>query len=101
MSIVIGCDSFLALRNVRNGELGRRLEEVEVWVDPHQLKGSLEAQPDGVTVAPLIDFDFRQDPLLEKIISRAYEARKSYRDGWTLWHERLGSIYRGPAQPAW
>lgn len=101
MSIVIGCDSFLALRNVRNGELGRRLEEVEVWVDPHQLKGSLEAQPEGVTIAPLIDFDFRQDQLLEKQISRTYEARKSYRDGWTLWHECLGSIYRGPSQPAW
>ena len=35
MSIVIGCDSFLALRNVRNGDLGRRLdgERVMVWVD--------------------------------------------------------------------
>lgn len=94
MSIVIGCDSFLALRNVRNGDLGRRLENLQVWVDPKQLEGSERAAPPGAVVQPLVDFDYLSDPWLGELIPPAYEARKAYYDGWTLWNERIGSIGR-------
>jgi len=87
MSIVIGCDSFLALRNVRNGDLGRRLagERVLVWVDPHQLAGSRAAQSEGVELDCLEEFDAAHDPGLAGLLRRAYLARKCYYDPATQW----------------
>jgi len=87
MSIVIGCDSFLSLRNVRNGDLGRRLanHRVLVWVDPLQLKGSCMAQPDGIELGPLEEFDAHKNERLARLLRRAYLARKSYYDPATIW----------------
>src|SRR5437660_7570606 len=96
MSIVIGCDSFLALRNVRNGDLGRRLdgERVMVWVDPHQVEGSRVVQPAGVELGCLEDFDARRDPRLRRLLHRAYLARKCYYDPGTEWVEFRSSSDR-------
>ena len=100
MSIVIACDSFLSLRNVRNGDLGRRLtaltgERVVVLVDPAQYEGSLQAKPDGVELDRLIDFRAAEDPGLEPLIRHAYHTRKSYYDPETLWTRVRASVYRG------
>ena len=45
MSIIIGCDSFLALRNVRSGGLGRWLagESVHVHVSYDEIERRLNA----------------------------------------------------------
>jgi hypothetical protein len=96
MSIVIGCDSFLALRNVRNGDLGRRLagEQVIVWVDPHQFAGSRAAQPAGVELGCLEDFDPGQEEGLRTLLHRAYLARKCYYDPGTQWVELRWSSHR-------
>lgn len=94
MSVVIGCDSFLSLRNVRNGDLGRRLKDLRVWVDPNQLAGSRVACPEGVEIDSLIDFDPMENPALDSLIDATYQARKAYYDGWTHWNEQVGSIYR-------
>lgn len=96
MSVVIACDSFLALRNVRNGNLGRRLtgERVIVWVDPHQLAGSRAAQPEGVELGCLEDFDAGQDDGLRGLLRRAYLARKCYYDPSTQWVDFRGSSHR-------
>jgi hypothetical protein len=96
MSIVIGCDSFLSLRNVRNGDLGRRLagHQVMVWVDPHQLEGSRMAQPEGVELGCLEDFDARQDAQLRRLVNRAFLARKCYYDPITRWAEFKLSSHR-------
>ena len=57
MSIVIGCDSFLALRNVRNGDLARHLEgeHVVAFVHPSQYEGSVAVAPD-VAVSDMVVF---------------------------------------------
>jgi hypothetical protein len=95
MSIVIACDSFLALRNVRNGELARHLsDEVHVWVDPNQYEGSLAACPYGVHMGVLEDFDPRSDPRLHRVLQSAYLARKCRRDPVTQWVIFKGSSYR-------
>jgi hypothetical protein len=96
MSIVVGCDSFLALRNVRNGDLGRRLagERVIVWVDPHQFAGSRAAQPEGVELGCLEDFDARQERALRSLLHRAYLARKCYYDPGTQWVDFRWSTHR-------
>lgn len=96
MSIVIGCDSFLALRNVRNGDLGRRLagERVIVWVDPHQFAGSRAAQPEGVELGCLEDFNAGQDAGLQGLLRRAYLARKCYYDPATQWVHFKRSSHR-------
>jgi hypothetical protein len=94
MSVLIGCDSFLALRNVRNGRLGTLLDDVHVLVDPPQLAGSEAARPDGVTIGKLVDFDPYADPALSRLFYSTYLARKAYYDGWTLWNELRGSVYR-------
>ncbi len=101
MSIVIGCDSFLSLRNVRNGELGRRLagEEVLVLVDPNQYEGSLQAQPEGVQIGRLLDFDPHDDPQLHRTVMEAYYTRKSYYDPTTFWVKLRASSYRGHPRP--
>src|SRR5439155_8427658 len=80
-------DSFLALRNVRNGDLGRRLagERVIVWVDPHQVAGACAAQPRDVELGCLEDFDAGQERGLRVLLSRAYLARKCYYDPATQW----------------
>lgn len=89
MTIVIACDSFLALRNVRNGNLGTRLsaagERVVVLVDPAQYEGSLQRAPDDVEIRRLLPFDAREEPQLKPLMDRAYMARKSYYDPKTLW----------------
>jgi len=94
MSFVIGCDSFLSLRNVRNGDLGGKLKDLRVWVDPQQLAGSQVACPEGVELDSLIDFDPVEHRGLGELIDRTYQARKAYFDGWTHWNEQVGSIYR-------
>ena len=96
MSVVIGCDSFLALRNVRNGDLGRRLEgeRVIVWVDPQQFQGSYAARPAAVELGCLEDFDVRQEPELRDLSNRAYLARKCYYDPGTAWVELRQSSHR-------
>ena len=95
MSIVIGCESFLALRNVRNGNLGRWLEgqQVLVWVNPHQFLGSSVVKPEEVELGYLEDFDARRDEKLYRILSKAYSARKSYYDPITHWVDFLWSSY--------
>lgn len=107
MSIVIGCDSFLSLRNVRNGDLGRRLagERVIVLVDPSQYQGSLEACPDGVELDRLLPFDSSVDPGLCELANRAYYTRKSYYDPMTFLAKLRASSYqnnllRGPKRMA-
>jgi len=102
MTIVIGCDSFLSLRNVRNGDLGRRLasERVLVLVDPHQYEGSLQARPDGVEIGRLLDFNPHNDPRLHEAITQAYYTRKSYYDPATFWVKLRTSSYRGNPRPS-
>ncbi|NDJ77739.1 MAG: hypothetical protein GYB65_15915, partial [Chloroflexi bacterium] len=89
MTIVIGCDSFLALRNVRNGDLGHRLKEqgerVVVLVDPQQYEGSLDRAPRDVEIQRLLPFDPYHDPGIQPAMYRAYMARKAYYDPKTLW----------------
>ncbi len=96
MTIVIGCDSFLALRNVRNGDLGRRLdgERVTVLVDPGQIRGSVLAAPPGVEVRPLLEFDARKDATLFHLFEQAYMARKCYYDTATMWQKLQTSSYQ-------
>jgi hypothetical protein len=94
MAIIIGCDSFLSLRNVRNGNLGRHLDDVHVLVDPNQLQGSLMARPAGVEIGALVDFDASREPALSRLFDQTYMARKAYYDGWTLWTELWGSKSR-------
>ena len=59
--IFIACDSFLALRNVRNAELGTKMSEkgytVKVFVDPHQIEGSKSASIPDIVIEPLLDFN--------------------------------------------
>lgn len=89
MTIVIGCDSFLALRNVRNGDLGHLLSaaghRVVVLVDPQQYEGSLDRAPRDVEIERLLPFDPYTDKVLYPPMHRAYMARKSYYDPATLW----------------
>ncbi|MBI5855633.1 MAG: hypothetical protein HZB35_10500, partial [Nitrospirae bacterium] len=96
MSIVIGCDSFLALRNLRTGLLDRWLngEEIHVWVDPRQLAGSQRVKPEGVELACLEEFDVRKDSRLMKQVLAAYHARKCYYDPATIWADFLLSSHR-------
>ncbi|HEX3230629.1 MAG TPA: hypothetical protein VHQ95_16740 [Pyrinomonadaceae bacterium] len=94
MRAVIGCDSFLSLRNIRNGNLGELIEGLHVLVDPNQLPGSQIARPPKVSIGPLVDFDPYRDPELGQQLSATYLARKAYYDGWTLWNQMRGSSYR-------
>ena len=105
MSVVIACDSFLALRNVRNGALGSRLaeagERVLVWVDPHQEAGSRMACPDDVELDSLEDFDAGAVAGLRSLQRRAYLARKCHYDPRTQWVEfRLSAHRRHRSNPA-
>lgn len=100
MSIILACDSFLSLRNVRNGNLGRRLgeltgEAVTVLVDPAQFEGSQAACPEGVELGRLLEFSASSDPSLEPLMTRAYLTRKSCYDPATLWTKVRASCYRG------
>ena len=96
MSIVIGCDSFLSLRNVRNGDLGRKLrgERVLVLVDPSQYKGSEAACPPAIELDTFLEFDPGADPILGRLLDRSYYTRKSYYDPGTLWIKLRASSYR-------
>ncbi|MEP7293457.1 MAG: hypothetical protein ABI835_16855, partial [Chloroflexota bacterium] len=89
MTVVIGCDSFLSLRNVRNGELGRRLsgQRVVVMVAPDQYAGSAQVVPEGVEIERLLDFEVERDPALARLMDRAYLARKAYYDPRTMWEK--------------
>lgn len=90
MSIFIACDSFLALRNVRNAELGTRLKQsgytVDVFVDPNQIEGSKAAQVPDINIRPLIDFKPQPDRYWElfKWLQRMEWSRKSYGDPGTF-----------------
>ncbi len=96
MSIVIGCDSFLALRNVSIGQLGRWLAgtDVHVWVDPNKLAGSRVACPLGVHIDRMEEFDPQQDPWLSRFHASIGFARKCYRDPRTIWADFLYSSHR-------
>lgn len=96
MSIVIGCDSFLALRNVRNGNLGQHLHDrgLVVLVDPSQYQGSLNAAPPGVEIRSLLEFDARKDTRLSSLMNRAYVARKSFYDPATMWEKFRTSSHK-------
>ncbi|HRE48884.1 MAG TPA: hypothetical protein PLD47_14250 [Aggregatilineales bacterium] len=89
MAVVIGCDSFLALRNVRNGNLGERLagSRVVALVDPHQYAGAVQTAPSGVEIGCLLEFDPRRDPPLYRLMERTYYARKCYYDPATQWQD--------------
>jgi hypothetical protein len=89
MSILLGCDSFLALRNVRNGDLGRHLRGHDpiALVDPNQYDGSLAVAPAGVRVDRLLDTLWMKDPALKPFIHRAYYARKAVADPRTIWQD--------------
>jgi hypothetical protein len=96
MTVVIGCDSFLALRNVRNGDLGRHLHDkgVVVLVDPSQYAGSAAIAPRDVEVRCLLDFDARKDPKLFALMTRAYIARKAYYDPATMWEKLRNTSHK-------
>ena len=96
MSIIIGCDSFLALRNVRTGNFGRWLDgkRVLVWVDKRQLPGSKAVQPEGTEIGSLEDFDVPNDPLLDRHLANVGHARKCYYDPSTIWADFLFSSSR-------
>ncbi|MBI3951341.1 MAG: hypothetical protein HY314_12900 [Acidobacteria bacterium] len=96
MAIIIGCDSFLSLRNVRNGDLGWRLagERVLVLVDPNQFEGSLAACPAGVDLGRLLDFDPYADSQLGRLLLQSYCARKSYYDPGTFWVKLQAMSYK-------
>lgn len=95
MSIIIGCDSFLALRNVRSGELGRWLasESVQVWVDPRHLPGSQAVKPEGTTLGCLEE-DVRNDPVMDRLLLGVGYARKCYYDPATIWADFVYSSHR-------
>jgi hypothetical protein len=102
MSIIIGCDSFLSLRNVRNGELGLRLhgERVIVLVDPNQYDGSLAVCPPGVELGRLFEFNPSKDPSLARLLNQAYYTRKSFYDPITFWTSLRESTYRNHPRPS-
>jgi hypothetical protein len=99
MSIVIACESFLALRNVRNGDLGRRLDDLHVWVDPGQMEGSRLACPPGAVIEPLLDFHQRNDSVLHGTMKTAYNARKTFLEANTHRHKRIANVYQTCPQP--
>ena len=100
MTAIIGCDSFLSLRNVRNGNLGQYLIGLQVLVDPNQLTGSRQACPD-TQIHPLIDFNVDSDPIMASIFQKSYLARKAFYDPTTLWTEMRGSIGRNHPSRRW
>ncbi|MFZ6031503.1 MAG: hypothetical protein ACOYYS_27645 [Chloroflexota bacterium] len=87
-SIFIGCDSFLALRNVRNADLGTQLAQkrfaVKVFVDPHQFIGSKAANIPDIDVFPLFDFHIPEYKTLSHWLSRMELSRKSFKDPGTF-----------------
>ncbi len=95
MTIAIGCDSFLALRNIRNGGFSQHLhdERLVALVAPSQYEGSLAVAPEGVEIRPLLEFDARKDPHLRALMERAYLARKCYYDPRTMWEKMKTSSY--------
>jgi hypothetical protein len=100
MTAIIGCDSFLSLRNVRNGTLGQYLNGLHLLVDPNQLPGSRMACPE-TQIDPLIDFNVDLDPTMGSIFLKSYLARKAYYDPRTLWTEMRGSIGRNYPKQRW
>jgi hypothetical protein len=100
MTAIIGCDSFLSLRNVRNGDLDQYLDELHVLVDPDQLTGSRIACPQ-IQIDPLIDFNVDSEPAMARLFLKSYLARKAYHDPGTLWTEMLGSIGRNYPNRKW
>jgi hypothetical protein len=96
MSIIIGCDSFLALRNVRSGGLGRWLagEPVQVWVDPRHFPGAQPVKPEGTELGCLEEFDIRKDPVLERFLFSVGYAHKCYYDPATIWADFVYSSHR-------
>lgn len=96
MSIIIGCDSFLALRNVQIGNLGHWLAgtPIKVWVDPKHFAGSLHITSENIAVDCLEDFDVRTDPHLNRLLFAGSCARKCYYDPATIWADFLYSSHR-------
>ncbi len=101
MSVIIGCDSFLSLRNVRNGNLGRHLEDLTVLVDPNQLTGSRIAAPENVRIEPLVDFQIEQEPALHVLAKRANLTRKSHFDPATHWNILISTSFRAYADSSY
>jgi hypothetical protein len=100
MRAIIGCDSFLSLRNVHNGNLGQYLNGLHVLVDPNQIAGSRIACPE-TQIDPLIDFDVNSEPTMASLFLKSYLARKAYYDAGTLWTEMRGSIGRNYPNRTW
>jgi len=96
MSVVIGWDSVLALRNVKIGSLGRWLGgvRVKVLVDPQHLAGSLLVKPENVDLDCLENFDARKDPDLFRLLIAASHARKCFYDPHTIWADLLFTSHR-------
>jgi hypothetical protein len=96
MSVVFGCDSFLSLRNVKNGDLGRRLGQlkVRVLVDPHQYRGSQIVCPSDIELERLLDFDPDADSELGNLLAKSYYTRKCYYDPGTFWIKLRASSSR-------
>ena len=83
-SIIIACDSFLALRNVRNAELGTRLKnrgyKIVVFVDPHQVQGAEAAGVPDLEIHPLLDFNLADYRQLNKWLQWMDLSRRSSKD---------------------
>jgi hypothetical protein len=96
MSTIIGCDSFLALRNVHAGGLGRWLagDPVQVWVDPRHFPGAQMVKPEGTELGCLEPFDVRHDPVLERLLFNVGYAHKCYYDPATIWADFVYSSHR-------
>jgi len=101
VSVIIGCDSFLSLRNVRNGNLGQHLDDLTVLVDPNQLEGSRIAAPENVRIEPLVDFLIDREPTVHALAKRANLARKSRFDPGTHWNKLISTSFRAYADSSY
>ena len=84
MDVFVACDSFLALRNIRNAELGTRLAargyRVCVFVDPNQIAGARHAQVPDVEIRPLLDFNPASDTATRRWQWWMNLSRRSFKD---------------------
>lgn len=106
--LLLGCDSFLALRNARNADVGRAFGELgcrtTALVDPHQLAGSRRANVPGLQVEPLEDFSLAAFPRIRRPLGWMNLARRGYHDpgthrsklGYRLSERRWARFMVGP-----
>ncbi len=84
MAIIIGCDSFLSLRNVIYGDLHKHLDDIHVLVDPNQYESSSDIVGNIFHIDSLIDFDYTFNKDLNSQIERTYFSRKAYFASYTF-----------------